>query len=66
LDELFRSGLTLYRRATRLKLTNNFKNLPKVPDVGTHLPVKQEEQQGNQRNNYKIFQDAVCPASAGC
>jgi hypothetical protein len=49
-----------------LKLTNNFKDLPKVLDVGTHLPVKQEEQQGNERNNYKIFQDAVCPESAGC
>jgi hypothetical protein len=64
LDELFRSGLTVNGRATRLKLTNNFKDLPKVLDVGAHLPVKQEEQQGNERNNYKIFQVALCPESA--
>jgi hypothetical protein len=66
LNKLFHSWLTLNRRAARLKLTNNFKNFPKALDVGPHLPVEQEEQQGNERNNYKIFQNAVCPESAGC
>jgi hypothetical protein len=48
-----------------LKLPDNFKDLAKVLDVGTHLPIKQEEQQGNERNNYEIFQDALCLESAG-
>jgi len=42
-----------------LKLTNSLDDLAQAFDVRAQSAVKQEEQQGNQRQNYEIFQRAL-------